>query len=105
MARIKVTLREERYMFLIISRSFLLKMKTMSDKSCRENQNMHFVFNIFFFFLFFETRTFYEMWKQSVERGRPQKAIGRMRIACWKTKATNKPSEYVTLMDFPLQHL
>jgi hypothetical protein len=27
----------------------------------------------------------------------------RMRIACWVTKATNTPSEYVILIDCPLQ--
>jgi len=31
--------------FFIISRSFLLRMRTVSDKSCRENLNTHFVFN------------------------------------------------------------
>jgi len=31
--------------FLIISRSFLLGMRYFSDKSCRENQNTHFMFN------------------------------------------------------------
>ena len=29
--------------------------------------------------------------------------IRRMRIACWITRATNTHSEYVTLIDFPLQ--
>ena len=33
---------------MIISRSVLLKMKNISDKSCRENQNAHFIFsNVF----------------------------------------------------------
>jgi len=30
-------------------RSFLLRMRNVSDKSCRENQNKHFMFNNFFF--------------------------------------------------------
>ena len=39
---------------------------------------------------FFETRDVYEiMWKNFVERGRPQMTIRSMRIACWITKATN----------------
>jgi len=29
------------------------------------------------------------MWKNTVERGRPQMTIWCMRIACWITKATN----------------
>ena len=38
---------------LIISRSVLLRMRNVSDRSCRENQNAHFVFSNFFFFFFF----------------------------------------------------
>jgi len=40
------------------------------------------------------------MWKNIVERGRPQMTIRRMRIACWITKAinTNTHSEYVILI-------
>jgi len=41
--RKKCTLREDRYTFLIISRSFLLSMRNVSDKLYRENQNSHFV--------------------------------------------------------------
>ena len=37
------TLREEQYTFLIISRSVLLRMRNISEKRCRENQNMFFV--------------------------------------------------------------
>jgi len=39
------TLHEDQYTFLIISRWILLRMRTVSDKTCRENQNTHFVFN------------------------------------------------------------
>jgi len=54
---------------MIISRSFLLGIRNISDKSCRENQNTHFVFSNFFFL----NRAVYEiMWKNIVERGRPQ---------------------------------
>jgi hypothetical protein len=38
----------DRYTFLITSCSVLLRMRNFSDKSCRENQNTHFVFNNFF---------------------------------------------------------
>jgi len=31
--------------FFIISRSFVLRMRNISDKSCRENQNTHFLFS------------------------------------------------------------
>jgi len=40
--------------------------------------------------IFTENRAVYEiMWKNIVERGRPQMTIWRMRIACWITKAIN----------------
>jgi len=58
---------------MIISRSGLPRMDNVSDKRCRENRNTHFVFNIFFF----ENRAVYEiMWKNSVERSRPQMKKG-----------------------------
>jgi hypothetical protein len=41
--------------------------------------------------------------KNIVERGRPQNKIQVLRIACWITKAKNKPSEYVILISFPQQ--
>ena len=42
------------------------------------------------------------MWKNVVERGRPQMTIWRMRIVCWIPKATNTHSEY-EIIAFPLQ--
>jgi len=75
-------------------------MKNVSDKSCRANQNTHFVFSNFFF----ENPAVCEiMWKNIVERGRPQMTIWRMRIACWLLGSTNTNSEYVILIAFPLQ--
>ena len=43
------------------------------------------------------------MWKNNVQRGRPQVTIWRMRIACWIPKATNTYLEYVILITVPLQ--
>jgi len=66
---------------------FPLRMRNVSDRICRKNENTHFVFSNFFFF---ENRAFYEkMWKNIVERGRPQMTIWRMHISCWIPKATN----------------
>jgi len=51
-----------------------------------------------------KNRAVYEiMWKNVVERGRPQMKIWRMRVACWIIKATDTHSEYVVLVSFPLQ--
>ena len=69
-------------------------MKNISDKDCRENRNADIMFNNFFF----ENRAVYEiMWKNILERGRPQMTIWRMSIACWIPKATNTQSGYVML--------
>ena len=48
LARITDTLHKDQYTFLIISRWILRRMRNVSDKSFRENQNTHFVFNGFF---------------------------------------------------------
>ena len=53
---------------------------------------------------FFENHTDDEiMCKHFVEPGDPRVTIGRMRIACGITKASNTKSEYVILLAFPLQ--
>jgi len=43
------------------------------------------------------------MWKNIVERGRPQITIWLSRIACWIPKATNTHTGCVILIVFPLQ--
>jgi len=43
------------------------------------------------------------MWKNTVELGRPQMTIRRMRIACWIPRARNSYSEYVIHIAPPLQ--
>ena len=57
------------YIF-ITSLSVILRMRNVSDKSCRENQrNTHFMFSD----LFFENLAVYDTtWKNSVQPGRPQ---------------------------------
>jgi hypothetical protein len=94
------TLHEDLYKFFIISRSVLFRMRNVSDKSCRENKRTHFVFSNFFS----ENRADCEkMWQNIVERGRPQMAVWRMRIAFWIPKATHTHSEYVIRIAFPQQ--
>ena len=88
-----------RPIYIFLSRSLLI-MKNVSDKSCRENLNTHFIFGNFFF----ESHALYEiMWKDVVERGRSQMTIWRMRIACWIPRATNRHSDCVIQIAFPLQ--
>ena len=65
---------------MIISRSLLLRMRNVLDKSCRENQNPHFMFDTFFS----EYHAVYEvMWKHTVEQERSHMTIQRMWIAGW----------------------
>ena len=93
---------KNRYTFMITSRSVLLRMRIVSDKSCRENQNTHFVFNIYIYF--FENRAFFEiMWENTVMPDRPQMTVWRMRIACWIPKAKNTHSLYAIHIAVPLQ--
>ena len=42
------TLHEDVFTFMIIYRPILLRMRNVSNKSCRENQNTHFMSNNFF---------------------------------------------------------
>ena len=72
--RITGTLHEDQHTFLIISRLILLRMRNVSDKSCRENQNTHFVFSNFLpknraFFLF------EIMWENMAKPDGPQMKI------------------------------
>jgi hypothetical protein len=79
-----------------------LTMRTVSDKSCRENQNTHFMFNFFFF-----SKIVQFMRCDNVEKycrpDRPQIRIWRMHISCWVSKARNTHKEHVILTVFPLQ--
>jgi hypothetical protein len=43
------------------------------------------------------------VWNKVVEPHRSQILIRLMRVACWISKATNRHSEYVILIAFPLQ--
>jgi len=71
-------------------------MEKVSDKSCKENQNKHFLFNNLFSKIF----PFMNNMENIVQADRSQMTIWRMRIACWILKAPNTQLEYVILMDF-----
>jgi hypothetical protein len=73
---------------MLVSRWITFRMRNVSDKRCRENQNTHFMFNNFF-----ENPGIHDiMWKNMVQPDRPQTAIWRMRFACWVTKVTDTHS-------------
>jgi len=84
---------------MITSRSTFLRIRNVSDKSCRENQNTYFMFSNFFF----ENRPVYETkCKNIVQPGRPQMTIWCMHITRWINEVTDTHSEYVILIAFPL---
>jgi hypothetical protein len=85
MTRITETVHEDKYSFLITSRSVLIRMRNVSEKSCRENQNTNFML-----LLFFVNHAVYEIkWKHIVQPDRLQMIIRRICIAFWIPKATN----------------
>jgi hypothetical protein len=62
------TFREDQYTFSIISSLVHLRMRNVSDKSCRENQNTRFTFDK----LLSKIVAAYEtMWINTVQPGRP----------------------------------
>ena len=64
-----------------------------------ENIKTHMLYSVTF-----ENHAVYEItWENIVERGRPQMAIWRLRIAYWIRKATNIHAGYVRFIAFPLQ--
>jgi hypothetical protein len=101
--RIKGTLHEDQYTFLIVSHSFLLRMEKVSNKSCIENRHTHFMLSNF---LFFESRA--PLWDNVEKFCRAgqvtQNTIWRTRIACWIPKATNTHTGCAIIIVFILQH-
>ena len=84
---------------MIISRSIRLRMRSVSDKIVLTIKT-----HILCSLKFFENRAVYEIrWKHTVQWGRPQLTIPRMRFAYWITTATDTHSEYVILTVFLLQ--
>jgi hypothetical protein len=83
--------------FLSYVAQFFLEREMFQGKFV-EKIEAHFVCSISFFS--FQNRAVYEiLWKNTVERGRTQMAIWRMRVACWIPKATDTHSEYVMFIE------
>jgi len=59
--------------FWVISRTSLLRLRNVSDRSCRGNQNRLVMFNNFFFSKIVPFNEI--MWKNIVQPGRPQLTI------------------------------
>jgi hypothetical protein len=78
------TLQEDVFTFMVIFRWILLTMRGVSIKSCRENQNTHFMFGNFFFFW-----KSCRLWDNVKKPGVPRETADNMVcIAFWIKKAT-----------------
>jgi len=85
---------------LIMPCWILLKMKTFSDKWCRENQITNFIFKTFFF----KSCRLWDNLGNVLEPDRPQMTVWRIQIVCCIPKTTNTLSESVIFIVFPPQH-
>jgi hypothetical protein len=83
--------------FFIISRSIHLRIRNVSDKSCRKTQNTQFKFSNFFF----ENHAVGElMWKNVVQPERSQMTICALHAGYLRRQTL---SEYLILIFLPLQ--
>ena len=97
LAKIMGSLREDQYTFLIISRSFVLRMKMFL-----EELETHILCSI----TFFTPRKYCRLWDNvEICAGQPEMTIWRKRIACWILKATNTHTSCEILIALPLQQL
>ena len=85
---------------MVRSHWILHRMRIFSVKSCKENQNTHFMFNNFFPEIVPFMR---QCGKNIVELGGMQMATWRMPNAWWISKAINTCWQYTILNGFPLQ--
>jgi hypothetical protein len=96
--RITGILHEDVFTLVIVSRRTILKMRNLSDRSCRENQNTYFMFNNFFFF-----RKSCLLWDNleefcSVGQNIDRNIIRRMRLACWISLQTHTQNMQYSLL-------
>jgi hypothetical protein len=80
--------------FVVVSRLILLRIRSVSDKCCREIQNTRFQH------FFSDSRAVYEIkWKNMVEPGGPpdENIIQCVRLVCCIAKATNTHTNTHTL--------
>ena len=87
------TLHEDQFTFMVISHTFLLTVRIVSEKNCTEYQNTHFMFNNFFFSIIVPfVRKCVKIFRAG--QATDDNVIRRTRIACWITMATDTHSEF-----------
>ena len=88
------------FTFMTISHWIVLRMRNVSNRSCTENQNTHFMFSDFF------SWKLCLLWYNVEKYGgadRPQ-TIWRMRVACLMSNATRAPEQASTRAPTPHNH-
>jgi len=100
MTKITRTLYED--LFMKKSSSVILRIKNVSDKTCTENPNTHFMSKYSFPP---KIRPFMRWGKKSSKttQATVDNRMQRMRFACWNTRGRDAHSEYVILMAFRRQ--
>jgi len=94
------TLREEQCAFLMIFRSFFLRMRNVSDKFIEKIK-----INILYLVFFFPPKNgpvYDVMWTNILEPDWLGMITRRLRFACWITRTTDTHSEYVIPISLPL---
>jgi hypothetical protein len=101
MTRITGTLHDDICTVMITSRWILLRIRNVSDKSCRENENTHFLLNKFFW-------QSWRLWDNAEKYGRDRQAaddniIRCRRFACWITRAPSTHTKNIRIIAFSRQ--
>jgi len=102
LTKITNTLHEDVCTFMIISSSLLLRMRNVSDKSCRENRNTHFMSKK----LSGKLRRLWDNFEKKnsiISKATDDNTTRRMRFTCWIIKARDPHSKWAILSAFPLQ--
>ena len=98
LAKITGTLHEDICTFMIISFWILARMKNLSYKSCRKNQNTHFMLKEFFQ----ESRRLWDNVEKYWTAGQvtDDNIIWRMRISCWTTNVRTHTHTHTCMHTF-----
>jgi hypothetical protein len=101
LTRMKGTLHEDQNTFWSYLAQFFLRWE-MCRKNVVQKIKTHFIFKKVFSSKIVPFMRWCRKWLYSQT---PRMIIRRMRMACWIPKATNKNTEYVILIAFPLQKM
>jgi hypothetical protein len=88
---------------MTVSHYILFRMKNILDKSCRENQNTHFLSNNFFF----ENRVVHEIMPKTLVEPEATNdvTVWRIRVACWISKTIQTHARTrMTMPKLPATH-